>query len=285
MRRTAIAAFGLALICTTGRAFAEQSPPPPQAEPLTGILERIRQDVGYYEVQAARWRTDIPTPTGQNKPPAQLQSNTDPATSVCNADDFDFDVTNVETSLQTVLVKTGAGSVGLQVPLIGKEGSLDADASRQTSQTETISLTRRFRYDTDQLKRYQESEDYRGLEAAHEQYHTQTALAAGHANAVLPIAEALIELRNNLIRSAGKLPCFEWADKDVKPESSSVTLTFLVQQAANANVGFNFWIVSAHADAKLEHTNANTLTVSFAPHTIAVPHSQSIAQQPGRTPG
>jgi hypothetical protein len=285
MRRTAIAAFGLALICTSGWAFAEQSPPPPQAEPLTGILERIRQDVGYYEVQAARWRTDIPTPADQGKPPAQLQSNTDPATAACNIDDFDFDVTNVETTLQTVLVKTGAGSVGLQVPLLGKEGSADADASRETSRTETISLTRRFRYDTDQLKRYQESEDYRGLEAAHEQYHAQKALAAGRANAVLPIAEALIELRKNLIRSAEKLPCFAWADKDVKPESSSVTLEFLVQQAADANVGFNFWIVSAHADAKLEHTNVNTLVVSFAPHTIAVPPPQPIAQQLGRTSG
>jgi hypothetical protein len=283
MRRTAVAAFGLALILTTNRGFAEQPPPPPQAEPLTGILERIRQDVGYYELQAARWRTDIPTPTGRDKLPAQLQSNTDP--SACNVNDFDFDVTNVETTLHTVLVKTGAGSVGLQVPLLGKEGSADIDANRQTSRTETISLTRRFRYDTDQLKRYQESEDYRGLEAAHEQSHAQKAFAAGHANAVLPIAEALIELRNNLIRSAEKLPCFEWADKDVKPESSSVTLEFLVQQATDANVGFNFWIVSAHADGKLEHTNINTLVVSFAPHTIAVPPSQSIAQQPAHTPG
>jgi hypothetical protein len=52
MHRTARAVLGLSLLCAAGPALAEQAPP--KAESLTSILERIRQDVGYYEVQAAR---------------------------------------------------------------------------------------------------------------------------------------------------------------------------------------------------------------------------------------
>jgi hypothetical protein len=281
---TARAALGLSLLFAAGPAFADQDPPPAQAEPLTSILERIRQDVGFYEVQAARWRADITDPTDPGKlHPVGLQSNTVPVAPACDIRDFDFDVTNVQATLQTVMADTGTGSVGLRVPLLGKEGSVDAEVSRQVSQTETIALTRRFRYRTEQLARYQESEDYRVLETAHVQYHTQEAHRATQANPVLPIADTLIELHKNLIRSAEKLPCFEWADKDVKPESSSITLEFLVQQAADGTVGFNFWIVSAKADAKIERTNVNTLVVSFAPHAPAVP-PQAVAQQLGQAP-
>ena len=59
MYRTARAVFGLSLLCAAGPALAEQAPP--EAESLTSILERIRQDVGYYEVQAARWALTSPT--------------------------------------------------------------------------------------------------------------------------------------------------------------------------------------------------------------------------------
>ena len=76
---------------------------------------------------------------------------------------------------------------------------------------------------------------------------------------MLPIADTLIELRKNLIQSAEKLPCFEWVENDTKPESSNITLEFFVQQAVDGTVGFNFWIISAKADANdradgCEHT-------------------------------
>jgi hypothetical protein len=108
---------------------------------------------------------------------------------------------------------------------------------------------------------------------------------ATQANPVLPIAETLIELRKNLIHSAEKLPCFEWAENDAKPESSSITLEFLVQQAVDGTVGFNFWIISAKADAKIERTNVNTLVVSFAPHGRAVPVAKNVTQEFGQAGG
>jgi hypothetical protein len=201
----------------------------------------------------------------------------------CNINDFDFDVTNVQVSFQTVMGDRETGSVGLQVPLFGTEGSLDA--SRQASQTTTIALTRRFRYDKDQLRRYEESDDYRFLEEGHKQYqyYARNAPDTAPANPVLPIADTLIKLRKSISDSA-KLPCFDWADKDVKPESSSITLEFLVQRAANSTVGFNFWVVSAKADAKIERKNVNTLVVSFAPHR-AVPAPLPPAQQIGQASG
>jgi hypothetical protein len=284
MRRTARAVLGLSILLAGGPAFAEQTPPA-QAESLTSILERIRQDVGYYEVQAARWRTDIPDPKERGKlQRSQVQSDATAGTA-CSISDFDFDVTNVQANLQTATAEAGTGSVGLRVPLLAKEGSVDTDISWQANGTETVALTRRFHYSAEQLASYQASEDYRRLEAAHQRYHARNPSEAAQANSVLPIADTLIELRESLIRSAEKLPCFEWTDKDVKPESTSITLEFLVQQALDGEVGFNFWIVSAKASGKMEHTNVNTLVVSFAPHGRAEPAPQAVAQQLGRAPG
>ena len=56
----------------------------------------------------------------------------------------------------------------------------------------------------------------------------------------------------------------------------------LVQQAMDGTVGFNFWIVSAKAGAKIERKNVNTLVVSFAPHTRPAPTSPAIARQLGQ---
>lgn len=279
MHRTARAVFGLSLLCAAGSALAEQAPP--KSESLTSILERIRQDVGYYEVQAARWRADVPDPTEQD----ELVNPTRPGAvpvAACDTRDLDFDVTNVQASLQAVAAETGTGSVGLHVPLLSKEGSLDADVRQQTSGTKTVTLTRRFHYSPKELASYQQSEDYRQLETAHKQYRARNVSAMNQANPVLPIADTLIELRKNLIQSAEKLPCFEWVENDTKPESSSIALEFLVQQAVDGTVGFNFWIISAKADAKIERTNVNTLVVSFAPHGRAVPVAKTVTQEFGQ---
>jgi hypothetical protein len=172
MHRTARTVFGLSLLCAAGPAFAEQAQP--NAESLTSILERIRQDVGYYEVQAARWRADVPDPMAQD----ELLNPTRPSAvpvAACDTHDLDFDVTNVQASLQAITEETGTGSVGLRVPLLGQEGSLDVDVSRQTSRTETVTLTRRFHYSPTELANYQASEDYRQLETAHKQYQARNA--------------------------------------------------------------------------------------------------------------
>jgi hypothetical protein len=275
MHKSARAFLGLSLVIAAGPGFAQsplfaQSPSSAaQAEPLTGVLERIRQDVGYYEVHAARWRADIDGPTMVSSSAVSSSARepqSDSTALVCPTKDFDFDVTNVQMTLQTVMADTGNGSVGLQIPLLGKEGAATVKSSLQVGRTQTIALTRRFSYNRDQLSQYQQTADYQRLETAHQTYRALETLTL--ANPVLPIADALIDLHTNLIRSAEKLPCFEWTDKDVKPESSSITLEFLVQKAADADVGFNFWIVSAEAGAKIDHTNVNTLVVSFAPHVV-----------------
>src|SRR3954447_13302175 len=183
MHRTAArAVLGLSLLSAAGPAIAEQDPPGVKAESLTSIFERIRQDIGYYEVQAARWRADIPDPTDQGKPRAGRGAT-------CDISDFDFDVTNVQANLRTVVAQTATGSAGLHVPLAGKEGSLDADFSRQASGTQTVALSRRFRYSTEELASYQASEDYRQLETAHEQYHARDTAGTTQPNPVLPVAD------------------------------------------------------------------------------------------------
>jgi hypothetical protein len=265
MNRFSRATLGLSLVISAlpafeapARALSAQSNV--AAEPLTGVLERIRQDIGYYEVQAARWRHEISAPASETGTKSTI-STTAP---MCDVKDLDFDVTNVQLTLQTVTGNAATGNVGLRVPFLGKETEVTGDVELHVDHMQTVALTRRFSYSTEQLSRYQDTEDYQRLEAAHTKF--QTSEQKLPANATLPVSDALIDLHRNLLRSAEKLPCFERAGNDVKPESSSITIEFQVQQAADADVGFNFLIISAKAGAKTEHTNANTLVVSFAPH-------------------
>jgi len=65
-------------------------------------------------------------------------------------------------------------------------------------------------------------------------------------------------------------------------ERRTAPLEFLVQQAVDGTVGFNFWIISAKADAKIERTNVNTLVVSFAPHGRAVPVAKNVTREFGQ---
>lgn len=73
--------------------------------------------------------------------------------------------------------------------------------------------------------------------------------------------------------------------RDTKPESNSITLAFLVQQAMDGTVGFNFWIISAKAGAKIERTNVNTLVVNFAPHGTPVPTARAATREFGQARG
>jgi hypothetical protein len=232
------------------------------AEPLTGILERIRQDVGYYEVEAARRRHDI-DPDRRDDPEPDWTGK-----AVCPTAELDLDVTMVEARLQTVVTESASGGVGLRVPFFGKEGSADANMTRTDTQTETITLERRFHYDTAQLEQYETSTDFTTLESAHMAYVSHPTIDDDGAktNPVLPIADTLMNLRSNMTAAAGKWPCFEWEDKLAKP--GSITFDFLVQHAKTGDVGFNFWIVSARASANVDRTLTNTITVSFAPHPV-----------------
>jgi hypothetical protein len=283
MHRFSSAALGLSLAIAAMPVFA--APPTPvslpsviAAEPLTGVLERIRQDIGYYEVQVARSRSDISAPAQESGAKTRVST---PAP-VCDVKDFDFDVTNVQLTLQTVTGNAATGNLGLRVPFLGKETEVTANAELHVDHTQTVALTRRFNYSKEQLSLYQDSEDYRRLEAAHAK--SEAATPDPLANATLPVSDALMDLRRNLLQSAAKLPCFEWANKDVTSESSSITIEFQVQQAVDADVGFNFLIISAKAGAKAENTNVNTLIVSFAPHVPLVSQApmdrRKIAKKP-----
>ena len=106
MHRTTPAIVGLSLLFATGPALRGKNPPvPKKAESLTSILERIRQDVGYYEVQAAR-RRNLTSPPHQSKAMPDTPAPGVLPAAACDIRDFDFDVTNVQANLQTVTMET-----------------------------------------------------------------------------------------------------------------------------------------------------------------------------------
>ncbi len=264
-------------------AFAVGPPPAPIAAPaqlqsLTGILERIRQDAGFYEVQAARWRGDIPespmldpaltVPAHDDPPDADHpQGQHSPSRSIANAcpiDQYDFDIVKIELTLQVVSADTMSGHMGLKVPYLGADLSGGAGASRAKTVTKTVVLDRTMPYDLVKLTDYFKGDDYKRLARGSEEDHAAPA-GGPTATAVFPISDALLALRQNLVLAAEKEPCF-----DVDPavtSNDSLKLDFQVQTSMDKDVGFTFLLYSASADDKNQKNSENTMVVTFAPHS------------------
>jgi hypothetical protein len=71
-------------------------------------------------------------------------------------------------------------------------------------------------------------------------------------------------LRNQLIAANATKPCLETMSPPGQPAADVVRLDFQVEQDFDANVGFNFLIVSGNVLAASHGTAINTLLVSFA---------------------
>jgi hypothetical protein len=229
---------------------------------LASIFERIRQDVGNYEYQAARWRGDIkpkiPDPALSPSQPVIVCSE-----SVAN---YDYDITKINVSLHAVASTTTTGGVGLAIPIGVGNVDTRVNGSIAHRQTKTILLERVVPYIPLQLQKFHDGKDYANLTTDHQEYLRSNAAAnVGKTPLpVFPISDTLIALRKSLLQAAGKLPCF-----DVEPRetgSDSMTFEFHVETAVDPNVGFAF-IVTANAGHKIENTGANTITITFEPHS------------------
>jgi hypothetical protein len=243
-------------ICSAAAATAPANPD--TSQDATGIFERIRQDVGYYALQAAQWRgviaPKIPDPA---MPPAPFKIAC--PKSLAN---YDFDITKVEVSLQVVAGNTATADGGLKIPIT--PATLDLNDSRAQTQTRTIILDRIPSNDPAELVQFRNGPDYANLTTGHQAFLAANPPATATHPPVLPISNTIIGLRNSLVASAGKVPCFDIAqDKSV---SDTIKFDFEVDKSADPTIGFTLLIVTAKADDKIQNKIENTITITIAPH-------------------
>jgi hypothetical protein len=259
--KTSVILFCVALIMGSGIYQTARSQSPhaddskdSNAQDVTSILERIRQDVGNYEYMAHQWRGVIQPRLAD---PAAPDASDAPA--VCSLDNYDFDVTNVEVTLQAVTQKTYSGGLALKIPFGGAAIKSDGNSSLSSIMTNTIVLDRIPTNDPKQLQRYHDSSDYINL----------TKRDATHAGPpVFPITEAIIALRKTLIAAAGKYPCFNMPSE--KSAGNVIKFEFEVDKALDADVGFDVHVVSAKVDGNAQNKKVNAIVVTLTPHfTVA----------------
>jgi hypothetical protein len=229
---------------------------------LTGILQRIRQDVGNYEYQAASWRGDItPKISDPAMPPPPFKVAC--PKSIAN---YDYDITKVEVTFQAATANTLAGDLGLKIPIGGATVGPDINGSLANTQTRTVILDRIVPYSPAELKIYHNSDDYANLTGNHAAWLKAHPDPVGSkpAPAVFPISDTLMGLRKSLLQASGTLPCFDIAPGETVGDS--IKFEFEVDKALDPTVGFSFLIVTAKADDKMQNKADNTITVTFAPH-------------------
>jgi hypothetical protein len=214
---------------------------------ISGVLERIRQDVGYYEELAASRR-------GQNVDPDTLGSDGKMLNLVCSTASYDFDVSKITPTLTVYTARTDSGDIGLKIPF-GPPGvgSIGPDINGKNIQTATQTLT------FDRFYNSQPTALTPQLEAATVQ------AAQSQRPSVTPIADTLVRLRKSLIQSAQSQPCFSNVDKDNK-SNDTIKIDFIVEKDADPNVGFNLYLVSAKAGHEDDTKNTSSLMVTFVPH-------------------
>jgi hypothetical protein len=231
---------------------------PDNTQDATGVFERIRQDVGYYELQAAQWRGVIaPKITDPAMPPAPFRNEC--PKSLAN---YDFDITKVEISLQVVADNTATADAGLQVPF--GSASPDAKASLGHRQTRTVVLDRIPSNDPTELAKFRDGPDYTNLTTGHQAFLAANPPPAGTHPPVFPISNTIIELRRSLLASVGKVPCFDIGQG--KSVGDTIKFDFEVDKSTDLTVGFSFLIVTAKGDDKTQNKTDNTITVTIAPH-------------------
>jgi hypothetical protein len=254
-----LALLALCVLASPGQTAPSQ---PAKTQDLTGVLERVRQDVGHYELQAARWRGLItPKIADPAMPPP-------PFLAACPASlaNYDFDITKIELTLQVVAENTVTADVGLKIPIGGASIGPDVNGDASRTMTKTIVLDRIPSNNLAELAKYRGSEDYANLTTKHQAFLMSHASAAGEKPSapVFPISDTIMALRKSLLAASSKLPCFDTAKGD--GVGNTIKFDFQVDTAVDPTIGFSFLVVSAKADDKTQSKTENTIAITIAPH-------------------
>ena len=234
------------------------------SQDVTGILERIRQDVGHYELQAARWRGLL---APKLRDPAAPQP---PFTIACqkSVNNYDFDITKVMLTLNVIETNTETGELGLKIPMVGGNFNPAVNKNFASTQTKTIVFDRIPSNSLIELAGFRDGKDYENLTKKHEAYLLSHLVQDEDKPPppVFPISDTIIALRKSLMAAAGKLPCFDIAKGE--KVGDSITLEFQVAKATDQTLGFSLFIVTAKLDEKSNYDRNNTIVISIAPRSL-----------------
>jgi hypothetical protein len=236
------------------RAQEPDTPPGIDGQAIAGVIERIKQDIGYYYAEE-----------NQGKKTPAVSMHADPTKCPLAHYDFRIDKLAIEVSaLQTDIVK---GKFGLKIPFaLAGPDSIGSNASmsrtRTASQTLTIDLFPVI--DPNFTLPKQLKNTAVDLTKQIDKNPPFTAAERAPPPRVTPISDTLIALRNDLTLAAASKPCLETVARKGTGASDQIKIEFEVEKDNDADVGFDIVIVSIKPESERKSKAGNTITVSFS---------------------
>lgn len=246
------ARYWLAAALALAGCSAHVTPGSPQSggESVDQVLLRIKQEVGTYQTAAQLWRTD----------PDQDPARPDIAGVVCgDGRSVDFDITKVKLELVAVIDDTDKAGVSLKIPFGSGGLSLGPGfvATQEARATQTLELAIYPNNDKPYIAPEVVLDD------------------------AVPLARALIALRDSLIKAAHNKPCMTLDAKETDGSENTFKIAFNVKKERDPQLGFGIYVISLTAGADQKSENENTISVSFKPRLAASgrTRSRSLAQR------
>jgi hypothetical protein len=207
-------------------------------ESVDQVLLRIKQEVGTYQTAAQLWRTD----------PEQDPARPDIAGVVCgDGRSVDFDITKVKLELVAVIDDTDKAGVSLKIPFGASGLSVGPGflATQEAKATQTLELA---------------------IYPNNEKPYIAPEVVLDDA---VPVARALIALRDSLIKAAHNKPCMSLDAKGTDGSDNTFKIAFNVKKERDPQLGFGIYVIALTAGTDQKSENENTVTVSFKPRLAA----------------
>jgi hypothetical protein len=120
-----------------GAARAQTSAPatPAAGQAVTGVIERIKQDVAYYYSQKNTRKLDVAAVASK-----AVGDTPDPAKCPIEASHYDFQITKIEVRLQVAENRSRGAEAGLEVPWIGLKVGSQAKVAAAVTSTHTLTV-------------------------------------------------------------------------------------------------------------------------------------------------
>ena len=222
------------------------TPSSPQSggESVDQVLLRIKQEVGTYQTAAQLWRTD----------PDQDPARPDIAGVVCgDGRSVDFDITKVKLELVAVVDDTDKAGVTLKIPFGPSGVSVGPGfmATREARATQTLDLA---------------------IYPNNKKPYIAPEVVLDDA---VPIARALIALRDGLIKAAHNKPCMSLDSQGTDGLENTFKIAFSVKKERNPQLGFGIYVITLAAGTDQASENESTILVSFRPRTAVSSRSRA----------
>lgn len=245
MVRVGVMALGL-MLASCARAAPVAATSPAGGIDVGDVALRVKQEIGYFEATEPRteaeWR-DLFIRSG-----LYAKDGTRPLGGVCGDGKIRIHIEKIDMDFIAAYDDAAGAKGGVKIPF-APENSGSAGAGATLDEGGGIEL--HFTYFVPAtLPATAPDTPSRRLEDI---------IARG------PIANALIDLRDGLIRAAGQKPCFlDRPEKQKDPVAETAIFSVKIVRSGNVEAGFDLWIVNASANGTVSGTRSSKITVTYS---------------------